>query len=153
MLMEIGKPLPDWSLAGIFSDEVPLKDDFIGKPLLILFFYMGCPGCLGRAIPFANRVVVERGESIQVLGIHTNYAGPEYPPEEMAAARNEFFIRFPIFYDTGISATFHDYKGAGTPHWILVNADGIVVDSIFGSDPNRALLRLDYHIIEMLGEI
>lgn len=151
--MEIGKPLPHWSLAGIFNDRVPSKDEFKGKPLLILFFHLGCPGCLGRAIPYANSVVVDRGDVISVVGIHTNYEGSECSAQEMAAAREEFYIRFPIFYDTGISATFHDYQAGGTPHWILVNADGIVVDSIFGSDPNRALLRLDYRLLEMLGEI
>ena len=56
--MEIGKPLPSWYLAPIFGESIPKPDDFKGKPLLILFFYLGCPGCVGRAIPFANRVVV-----------------------------------------------------------------------------------------------
>lgn len=47
-------------------------------------------------------------------------------------------------------ATFLDYGGGGTPHWILVDKEGNVAYSIFGSDPNNALLRLDLKIGELL---
>ena len=70
--IDLGKMLPDWSIETIFGDDKPpTANDFLGKPLLILFFSLGCPGCLGRAIPYANRVVYENGDNINVLGIHT----------------------------------------------------------------------------------
>ena len=40
----------------------------------------------------------------------------------------------------------------GTPHWILVDESGAVVYSIFGSDPNNALLRLDLSMEELLQD-
>ncbi|MEO2053111.1 MAG: thioredoxin family protein, partial [Allomuricauda sp.] len=62
--MELNENIPDWELLPIFEDSVPQLKDFKGKPLLILFFNLGCPGCKGRALPFANRVVFENGKKV-----------------------------------------------------------------------------------------
>ena len=151
-LLRVGSPLPDWSLEKIFEEEPPQQEAFLGKPLLILFFSLGCPGCLGRAIPYANRMVYELGDQIQVLGIHTNFESLDISTEKFAKAREEFAIRFPFFKDKNYDTTFLNYGAGGTPHWILVDKDGVVVYSIFGSDPNNALLRLELKMRE-LGQI
>lgn len=139
-----------WHLESIGQQEVPHYDTLKGKPLLILFFYLGCPGCIGRAMPFANKMAYEYGNKINVLGIHSNFEGLEYDNDEIIENLKALHVRFPVFRDSGLATTFHDYGAGGTPHFILVNKDGIVVRSIFGSDPNRALLRLDYAITEVL---
>lgn len=143
---QIGKKLPGWSLEPINGKSVPRTESFRGKPLVILFFYLGCPGCKGRAIPYANRLVYENGDWLNVVGIHTHFEGPDYTDEQIEAAKEEFHIRFPVFQDAGLATTYHDYRASGTPHWVLVDTDGTVTDSIFGSDPNRALLRIHYHV-------
>lgn len=149
-LLKIGQPLPDWSLESIFNTELPSKEAYLGQPLLILFFSLGCPGCLGRAIPYANRVVYEHGDQMNVLGIHTNFEAIDFPQEKFAKAKAEFHFRFPFYKDKNYDTTFLDYGAGGTPHWVLVNKEGLVVYSIFGSDPNNALLRLDLKIAELL---
>ena len=148
--LEIGSPLPEWRLEKIFDEEVPELETFIGKPLLILFFSLGCPGCLGRAIPYANRIVYENGKSINVIGIHTNFEGIDFAKEKFTAAKEEFYFRFPFFKDYNYDTTFLNYGAGGTPHWVLIDKNGLVVYSIFGSAPNNALLRLDYMINEIL---
>ena len=125
-------------------------EDYKGKPLLILFFNLGCPGCKGRALPFANRIVVENGDNIGVVGIHTRFEGPEYKLEDFQKAKEDYFIRWPIYKDDGQANTFHKYEAGGTPHWLLLNEEGKLEYSIFGSDPNNALLRLDLRINELL---
>jgi peroxiredoxin len=140
-----------WHLESLNDEEVPKPTDFKGKPLLILFFYLGCPGCTGRAIPFANKMVYEHGDTINVLGIHSNFEGPEYSNDEIIATLKSLHVKFPFFKDAGFATTFHDYQAAGTPHWVLVNKDGTIIRSIFGSDPNRALLWLDYAINEEIS--
>ena len=143
--------LKPWHLEGINNELVPNKEEFLGEPLLILFFYLGCPGCKGRAIPFANRLVVEHKDKFKLIGIHSNFEGPEYSDDEISTIMDGLYARFPYYRDAGLATTFHDYEAAGTPHWILVDKDGKIVQSIFGSDPNRALLRLDYSIDELLN--
>ena len=145
----IGHPLPDWSLEPIF-DIPPIPKDFVGAPLVILFFSLGCPGCLGRAVPYANRLVYEHGDQLKVLGIHTNFEGVDYELDKFTQAQSELNIRFPIYKDANFNTTYLDYGAGGTPHWIIVNAEGHVVYSIFGSDPNNALLRIDYLLGELL---
>ena len=148
MEFELGKKLPDWKLESIFGDTVPTLEDFSGKALLIMFFNMGCPGCKGRALPFANRIAFEN-QDIAVLGIHTRFEGKTYTDEELKAAKAEFHIRFPYYRDEEFAQTFTKYVAGGTPHWILIDKNGAVDYSIFGSSPNNALLRLDLKIQEL----
>lgn len=147
-LVKIGEPLPEWSLETIFGEDVPTTQSYKGKPLLIMFFSLGCPGCLGRAIPYANRIVYEHGDLINVVGIHTNFEGVDFPLQKFEKAKEEFFIRFPFYKDANYDTTFLDYGAGGTPHWFLVDREGMVVYSIFGSDPNNALLRLELKMKE-----
>lgn len=148
--MELKQTVPSWNLLPIENEPVPNIEDFRGKPLLILFFNLGCPGCKGRALPYANRVVVELGDKLNVMGIHTRFEGPEYTKADFDMAKEEYFIRFPFYMDANLTDTLHKYQAGGTPHWILVDKDGNLDYSIFGSDPNNALLRLDFKINELL---
>jgi len=150
--MELNKKIPNWELLPIFGDAVPSLEDFKGKPLLILFFNLGCPGCKGRALPFANKMVFEHGEKMNVVGIHTRFEGPDYVLEDFKKAKEQYYIRFPFYKDANESASFQKYQAGGTPHWMLADKDGNLEYSIFGSDPNNALLRLDYKIQELLGK-
>lgn len=146
----IGAPLPAWSLVSIFGDEVPNLESFRGKPLVILIFNLGCPGCLGRAVPYANRLVYEHGEKLAVLGIHSEFAGIRFQNTDFEGANTEFHFRFPFFKDQNLHQTYSEYGAGGTPHWLIVTKDGIIDYSIFGSDPNNALLRLDLKLTELL---
>ena len=146
----INHPLPDWHLEAIDNQPLPHLMDFKGRPLVILLFYLGCPGCMGRAIPFANNLVYKYGDQISVMGIHSNFEGPDYDDEEIQEMLKELYVRFPVYKDQGVATTFHDYQAGGTPHWILVDSKGIVYKSIFGSAPDRALLWLDYALQELI---
>lgn len=147
---EINKPIPDWNIEKIFDEEPPVVKSFEGKPLVILLFSLQCPGCIGRAVPYANRLVYENQDKLSVIGIHTHFEGPEKTIDELKQAKDELYIRFPYFKDSGFAETFHTYEAGGTPHWIIVDKNGIIIESIFGSDPNRALLRIDLHLKQIL---
>ncbi len=147
--ISLGQPLPEWSIESIFGEASPSVENYLGKPLLILIFSLGCPGCLGRAIPYANRLVYEKGDLINVVGIHTDFEGIDFKQEKFEKAREAYYIRFPFYKDKNYDTTFLNYGAGGTPHWILVNEKGLVEYSIFGSDPNNALLRLDLKMEEL----
>lgn len=150
--MEIlNNKIQPWNIESLGQEDVPHYEEFIGKPLLILFFYLGCPGCTARAIPFANKMVYEHTDKINVIGIHSNFEGPEYDNNDIIERLKSLYVRFPVFKDSGLASTFYTYQAAGTPHWILVDKTGHVIQTIFGSDPNRALLRLDYALTEELS--
>lgn len=140
----------EWALQSIFGDAIPSLESLKGKPVLILFFYMGCPGCKGRAIPYANKLVYEK-TSIHIKGIHTRFEGKIYSDDELKQAKEEYYIRFPYYRDVPPATTFKTFEAGGTPHWILLDKNGKVQQSIFGSDPNNALLRLDLKLKEILS--
>lgn len=148
--MEIGQIVPDWKLESIFGDTVPTLASFQGKPLLLLFFSLGCPGCKGRAIPYANKLIVE-DTNIAIIGIHSNFQGGEYTLSDFENAKEEFYIRFPFYKDCHDTDTFKLFQAGGAPHWILIDKNGKLDYSIFGSDPNNALLRLDLKIQEIVN--
>ena len=144
--VSLGAKIPNWSLESIFGDPVPDVDEFQGATLLILFLNLSCPACLGRAIPYANGLIVNKDIDLNVLGIHSNFNGADFSKEEFQKAKEDFYIRFPLFRDVNFDTTFLNFGAGGSPHWILLDKEGIVRYSIFGSDPNNALLRLDYMI-------
>ena len=146
--MEIGQNVPDWKLDSIFGDTVPNIASFQGKPLLLLFFSLGCPGCKGRAIPYANKLIVENA-NVSIIGIHSNFQGGEYSILDFENAKEDFYIRFPFYKDSNDTDTFKLFGAGGAPHWILIDKDGKLNYSIFGSDLNNALLRLDLKIQEL----
>ena len=148
---KLGQVIPELELESIFTDVAPRRMSLKGKPGVILFFNLGCPGCIARAIPFANRLVYERGEQINVIGIHSNFESIDFEIQDFIKAKNELYIRFPIYRDFNFDTSFLNFGAGGTPHWIIFDAELKGVYSIFGSDPNNALLRLDYRIQELLN--
>jgi hypothetical protein len=55
-----------------------------------------------------------------------------------------------VFVDDG-DATFRAYEAEGTPHWVLINADGTIRKSVFGSMAG-SLQRLNYALQELFPE-
>ncbi len=51
---------------------------------------------MGRAVPYANRVVYENGAKFNVVGIHTNFEGIEVSLEKFKSAKEEHYFRFPV---------------------------------------------------------
>lgn len=148
--VEVGKLLPPWHLEAIGDSSIPELSDFAGKPLVILFLSLGCPGCLGRAIPYANRLVHESSDRLSVIGISSNYDGVSHSDDQWAAAEREYYLRFSVYRDSNYDTTFLNYGAGGTPHWIIVDSEGLVQYSIFGSEPNNALLRIEYILHNLL---
>jgi len=143
--LEIGEPLPDWLVQTPDGQEVALEQ-FFGRPLLLLFYHLGCLGCIGRALPFAKKLA-EVYPDLQIVGIHTSPGSLKYNTEEVLAQAGETNLPFPIFFDEG-HRTYDLYGAEGTPHWVLLDANGKLFRSIFGSMAN-ARQRLDYALLEI----
>ena len=123
----------------------------LGQALLLLFFNVGCPGCMGRALPFSLELAAQY-PALQIVGIHTSFeAGSKYATAQIQAIVAYFKLPFPAFLDDG-DATFLRYKAGGTPHGVLIGAEGIIRKSIFGS-MDGARQRLDYALEELFQAI
>ena len=116
--LALNQHLPNWSLEALLDGEPPEPESFLGKPLLILIFSLGCPGCVGRAIPFANRMVYEYGDQLPVLGIHSNFEGVDFTKEEFQQAKEKYYIRFPFYRDQNFIRTFSRQEGPAGLLWL-----------------------------------
>lgn len=123
--------------------------DYQGKPLLVLFFNIGCHGCMARGLPVAAQIV-KQYPGAQLVAIHSHWGALGSDPADVRAALADYDINFPVLLDDG-HATYDAYGAEGTPHWLFIDADGRVQKSIFGSQPN-ALQRIEYTLIEQFGD-
>ena len=137
---------PTWEIESLDDSKVPVLGDYAGRSLLMLFFNIGCPSCLGRAVPNALKLQ-KQFPGLQLLGIHTRFEGREYPKEQIQLNLDRLNVNFPVVVDND-HRTWSAYDAGGTPHWVLINAKGEIEKSIFGSMPN-SLQRLDYSLIEL----
>ena len=137
---------PEWQITTLNGNPSPKLTDFRGKPLLILFFSRGCNGCMGRAIPM-TKTFREEYPQLQIVGIHTHFEGMKYSLHQIHEVELYFKLDYPIYVDQEM-ATYELFRAEGTPHWILIDAEGKIVKSIFGSQEN-ARQRLDYVLEEL----
>ncbi len=119
--------------------------------MLLLFFNVGCPGCMGRALPFSLELAA-RYPGLRLVGLHTSFEkGSDYAPARIQAVVEYFALPYPVYLDDG-DATFLRYEAGGTPHRVLVEAGGIIRKSIFGS-MDGARQRLGYALEELFQAI
>lgn len=129
------------------ADGQPIElEAYRGQPVILLFFNIGCHGCMARGLPVATEIA-RQYPGIQVIGIHSSFGAFGRDTESVKAALREFDLNFPVVLDDG-HATYDAFQAEGTPHWIFIDADGQVSKSIFGSQPN-ALQRIEYTLMEM----
>jgi thiol-disulfide isomerase/thioredoxin len=137
---------PEWKITTLNDDIPPELSDFRGKPLLILIFSRGCPGCMGRAIPITQAFRKEYPD-LQIVGLHTHFEGMKYSMHQIHEVELFFKLDYPIYVDQEM-ATYELFKAEGTPHWVLIDEEGKIVRSIFGSMDN-ARQRLEYALDEL----
>jgi len=125
-----------------------------GKPGLVMLFNLECPGCIGRGVPFIKRLEQEYGERLQLVMVHTAYGHKLYPREQVVPTLTRFaqsFARLPVPVALDVSGSLAEVWGAeGTPHWLVYDASGQLVRSIYGSQEN-AQTRLAYLLEELLA--
>ena len=143
----IGQMAPDWQISGMLGDGPPSPADYRSKPLLLLFFNIGCAGCTGRAVPYTLELN-ERYPGLQIAALHASFAASStYPDSQVQAVLDYFKVPYPVYLDQG-SATFDAYQAEGTPHWVLIDAEGRIAKSFFGS-MEGAIQRLEYTLAEL----
>ncbi|MDW3650687.1 MAG: TlpA disulfide reductase family protein [Bacteroidia bacterium] len=140
---------PEWAIESLDGSEVPSLASFRGKFVLILIFSRGCPGCMGRAIPFSLELQKNYPE-LQTIAIHSRFEGPEYSNHQIEEVKLYFKLPYPLYKDQG-KETYERYRAEGTPHWILLDKEGRVIRSMWGSMAN-VQNRLQYAMAELFGE-
>ena len=148
--LEVLPTIPEWHITSLDETPPPSLEDFKGQPLLILIYSTGCPGCVGRALPLSKQFLHDYPQ-LQIVGIHTQLDSRFYSDAQIQQVIQFHHLPYPVFRDKG-HETFDLYEAGGTPHWVLVAADGTLYRSIFGSMGN-AQQRLWYALSELMPEL
>ena len=128
------------------DEQVDLINLFEGKPLLVLFFNIQCLGCVGRAIPLAYDFLQEFG-GLSVVAIHTAFGKEEVGKEDILGIFTSNELPYPIYFDIG-KTNYEKFECEGTPHWLLIDKEGKISKSFFGSQEG-AQTRLVYALEEL----
>ena len=131
------------------GDPVDLMEIYSGKPLLILFFNIQCLGCVGRAIPLAYDYLQEF-KNLNVVAIHTAFGKKVVTKDDIINIFTLKELPFPIYLDIE-NTNYEKFDCEGTPHWILMDKEGNVTRSIFGSQ-DGSQTRLIYALEELTKE-
>lgn len=125
---------------------VNLVEAYPNKPLLLVFYNNQCLGCTGRALPFAYTLKNDF-PGVEIIGIHCDFTAVETSAEEIIGIFTSGSLPYPIYKDINLNL-YKRFECEGTPHWILLNKNGEVQNSVFGSQQG-AQNRLVYALEEL----
>lgn len=135
-------------LANNFNNQqIDLLKEYPNQVLLVIIYNNQCLGCTGRAIPLAYQFKKENS-NLQVIGIHSNFNDLPVSEAEIKSIFTIDELPFPIYIDPG-HKVYDQFNSEGTPQWLIINKDGSLYRSVFGSQEN-AQNRLAY-ALESLG--
>lgn len=118
-MVELGTPCPDFALPDTDGATVA-RDDFTGKPLLVMFLCNHCPYVkhVERALGAMTDGIAARG--IAVVGISANDVEnyPDDSPAHMAEQKQRHGFDFPYLYDESQDVA-RAFNAACTPDFFL----------------------------------
>lgn len=144
----MNKKIDQFIVKTLDGEQIDLMKQYEGKPLLALFFNIQCLGCVGRAIPLAYDFL-EEFKGLNVVAIHTTFGKEEVTKDDILNIFTTRELPYPIHFDIGKS-NYEKFECEGTPHWLLINKEGVIDKSFFGSQEG-AQTRLVYALEEIIN--
>lgn len=122
-MMELGTPAPSFKLPDL-NGELLSDDQFINKPLLVMFICNHCPYVKHVIHKLASLVKDYQSQGVAVVAINSNdtVQYPDDAPQKMKAFAAEHNFSFPYLYDESQSVA-KAYRAACTPDFYLFNAE------------------------------
>ena len=128
------------------ENQIDLVQKYNKRPMLIIIYNNQCLGCTGRAIPLAYNFQKEY-ENLQVIGIHSNFNSNKVTEEDIKSIFTIDELPFPIYIDKD-HKVYDQFNSEGTPQWLLINTNGELERSIFGSQ-SGSQNRLSYALEQL----
>ena len=136
------RPAPEWQVSEWINGNPGDLAEHQGKVVLIEFFQLWCPGCKRFSVPLFNRwhELYSERDDVLVLSIHTVFEGHDHQtPERLREFIDLWAIEHPVGVDSyakegdEMPVTMKRYRTGGTPHVVIVDKQGRLRFSHFGS--------------------
>ena len=139
-MQPLGATAPNFALPDTKGNLV-CKNDFEGKPLLVIFMCNHCPFVIHIREKLVEAVKAYQDKGLAVVGINSNDVEnyPDDSPDKMKADADKYGYTFPYLYDESQEVA-QSYKAACTPDFFLYDSEhklayrGQFCDSRPGSD-------------------
>lgn len=117
-MLALGTPAPDFSLNDTGGKAVA-REDFAGRPLLVMFICNHCP-YVKHVAPELARIGRDYGATVGIVAIQSNDvdAYPDDSPDKMKQEATERGYTFPYLFDADQSVA-KAYTAACTPDFFL----------------------------------
>ncbi len=118
-MLPLGSAAPDFSLPNVDGKTVS-KQDFAGKPLLVVFMCNHCPFVIHLRDDLAKFAREYQEQGLAVVGISSNDVSthPDDSPERMQDEARKYGYTFPYLYDESQDVA-KAYHAACTPDFFL----------------------------------
>ena len=123
-MLALGTMAPDFSLLEPLTDKRVSRDDFKGKPLLVMFICNHCPYVIHIRAQLAQLTTEFQARGVGMVGINANDVAnyPEDSPDHMKLEAVQAGYTFPYLYDE-TQAVAKAYQAACTPDFFLFDAE------------------------------
>lgn len=137
---------PPWQISRWFNSPPLTLDSLRGRVVAAHAFQMLCPGCATHALPQMKRLQQTFPvEQLAVIGLHTVFEHHAVQgPAALEAFLHEYRYSFPVGVDAHtdgdpLPQTMRAYAMEGTPTLLLIDAQGNLRETHFGSIDDLAL--------------
>lgn len=118
-MLELGTPAPDFALPDT-DGRVVRRDDYAGRPLLVMFICNHCPYVkhVAPELALLGKQLQDRGVGVVAIMSNDVEQYPADSPEQMKAEKLRQGYTFPYLYDAS-QAVAAAYTAACTPDFFL----------------------------------
>ncbi|WPR70670.1 redoxin domain-containing protein [Flavobacterium sp. NG2] len=144
--------IKDWiNEEGQFDNSVQIEN-YKGKVVVLFCFQDWCQGCHSIGFPALQRMTdaLGRNEEIVFLAIQTVFEGHSVNTfDKLVENQKKYQLKIPFGQDNGdtttqgVSKIMHQYRTGGTPWFIVINQDGIVIFNDFHINTKKAIAILE----------
>ena len=123
-MVELGTVAPDFALTDAVSGKTVKRDDFKGRPLLVMFICTHCPYVKHIEKSLGKLSADYAGKGLAMVAISSNdvTTHPADSPAGLKQQAKENDFKFPYLYDES-QAVAHAYNAACTPDPYLFDKD------------------------------
>jgi thiol-disulfide isomerase/thioredoxin len=119
-MLPLGTSAPDFVLKNVVDEKLVARNDFEGKPLLVMFLCNHCPFVKHLQAALAEFGKEYQAQGLGIVAINSNdvKAHPDDGPDKMKLEAQNAGYTFPYLFDETQEVAQH-YKAACTPDFFL----------------------------------